>query len=98
MNLQLKLFMMRLKYDFIIQEVAGTYVAVAVGNGAEHFKDMVKMNGTAKRIFELVQQGLPENDIVERMLCEYKGDVDVISQSVANLLDELRRKDLIVES
>ena len=35
---------MKLKYNFVINEVAGSTVAVAVGDDAAKFKGFIKMN------------------------------------------------------
>ncbi len=88
---------MRLKYKFLIQEVAGSYMAVAVGEDAENYKDMIKMNGTAKRILELLQQGLNEDAIVEILLREFNATENDVRQSVETLLDQLRSQNLLIE-
>lgn len=88
---------MKLKYNFLIQEVAGTYMAVAIGEGAENFKGMIKMNGTAKRVFELIQQGLSEKDVVATMLEEYEASESDIQKSVDTMVYQLNSQNLIVD-
>lgn len=88
---------MKLKYNFLIQEVAGTYMAVAIGEGAENFKGMIKMNGTAKRVFELIQQGLSEKDVVATMLEEYEASESDIQKSVDTMVNQLNSQKLIVD-
>ncbi len=88
---------MKLKYNFLIQEVAGTYMAVAIGEGAENFKGMIKMNGTAKRVFELIQQGLSEKDIIATMLEEYEASESDIQKSVDTMVNQLNSQNLIVD-
>lgn len=88
---------MKLKYNFLIQEVAGIYMAVAIGEGAENFKGMIKMNGTAKRVFELIQQGLSEKDIIATMLEEYEASESDIQKSVDTMVNQLNSQNLIVD-
>ena len=88
---------MKLKYNFLIQEVAGTYMAVAIGEGAENFKGMIKMNGTAKRVFELIQQGLSEKDIIATMHEEYEASESDIQKSVDTMVNQLNSQNLIVD-
>lgn len=88
---------MKLKYNFLIQEVAGTYMAVAIGDGAENFKGMIKMNGTAKRVFELIQQGLSEKAIADTMLEEYDASESDIQKSIDAMVNQLKSQNLLAE-
>ncbi len=86
---------MKLKYDFIIQEVAGNFMAVATGAGAQSFKGMIRLNGTAKRMFELIQEGKDEAQIVETMSQEYEVAKEDLETAVSNFVGSLKKENLI---
>ena len=64
---------MKLKYDFVLREVVGNTVAIAIGDGSKFFNGMIKLNESGKFIFEL--------------LLSNSHDIESISQSVAKKYD-----------
>lgn len=86
---------MKLKYDFSIQEVAGSYMAVAVGPGSEDFNGLVKMNATGKQIFLLLQQGKSEEEIVEALKTTYNAEPGKIEAAVKDFILSLKKKGLL---
>lgn len=86
---------MKLKYTFIIQEVAGSYIAVAIGEGAKNFKGMIRLNETAKRIFEHIQQGKEKEEIVSALEQEYEANEEDLRKAVNTLTDNLKNENLL---
>ena len=86
---------MKLKYEFAIQEVIGNYVAVAVGNKADQFGGVIRLNDTGKRIFELIQQELDEDAIVAALAQEYDASDDALRAEARKVVAELRSQDVL---
>lgn len=64
---------MKLKYRFVIREVAGQFVAVAVGRDNEKFNGMVKLNATGAYLMELLNQGdYSREELLSAMLDRYE--------------------------
>ncbi len=59
---------MKLKYDFMVNEVAGQFVAVAVGEGVEDFNGFVKMNDIGAEIFEILSEEVTVDEVIAKML------------------------------
>lgn len=58
---------MKIKEGFVLEEVGGAYLAVAVGSLAGSFNGMVRLNGTGAFLWNL----LNENDHTrEELVCE----------------------------
>ena len=49
-------YLMKLKYDFIIQKVGDTQVAVPAGDDANRFSGIIKLNTTGAVIFEMLKK------------------------------------------
>ena len=49
---------MKLKYNFVTNEVADKIVAVAVGDDLSKFNGFIKMNGTGAFIFNMLKNVL----------------------------------------
>ena len=55
---------MKLKYNFVTNEVADKIVAVAVGGDLEKFNGFIKMNDTGAYIFNMLKSDVTEEEIV----------------------------------
>lgn len=86
---------MKLKYEFAIQEVADTFVAVMVGDAAEKFNGLIRMNKTGKAIFDLLENDVTEEEIVAGLQKKYEGPEDVIREEVHKFLASLSDLDIL---
>ncbi len=63
---------MKIKDGFVLEEVGGAYLAVAVGEMAGSFNGMVRLNGTGAFIWKLLsERDLSRDEIVAEMLSAY---------------------------
>lgn len=87
---------MKLKYDYIIQELLGEYVAVPIGVVDDGPSKLVRLNATAKVVFEGVMANHTVNQISETLaeLCE-KQPNEVVAD-VESFIETLAQKDLLV--
>lgn len=89
---------MKLKYKFVVREVDGKPIAVAVGKDNAAFNGMVKLNDSGRFIFELLaRRDLTADEIVSEMLEKYEVYEPTARTTVAAFLDMLRQNGLIVE-
>ena len=63
---------MKIKEGFMLREVAGSYVVVAVGKRSEQFNGMVNMNETGAFLWKLVEQGASRDELLSRLLETYE--------------------------
>lgn len=59
---------MKLKYNFLINEIADKKVAVAVGDDINHFNGFIKMNDESAFIFDMLKNDVTEDDIVSALV------------------------------
>ena len=76
---------MKIKKGFVIQEVAGQWVAVATGSAAKDFSGIVKLNATAAHVWKGLEQGQTREQIIAGMVETY----DVSEQTAAEDVDAL---------
>ena len=62
---------MKLKYNFLINEIADKKVAVAVGEDINHFNGFIKMNDESAFIFEQLKNDVSEDDIAAALVAEF---------------------------
>lgn len=87
---------MKLKYQLAVQEIAGTYMAVAVGTDARKFNSVINLNETGKEIVELLQQETTVDAMVEVLSRKYEGEENVIRASVEKVIQKLTDEGLLV--
>ena len=80
---------MKAKYHFEIMELDDGIVAVPVGESAELFHGVLKVNETAVAILKLLDHETTEKEIVEALLHEYNSERELISEYVHSYIEKL---------
>ena len=92
---------MKIKEGFILRKVAGKYVVVATGEASKSFHGMVKLNETAKNIWQGVSEGKTVDEITDELvrLSSARTDEDrkVISDDVQSMVKEMQEAGFLVD-
>ncbi|MBQ4091609.1 MAG: PqqD family protein [Clostridia bacterium] len=62
---------MKIKEGFVLREVMGKKVVIAVGDASLTFRGMVQLNETAAEIWDHISKGCAKEEIVDAMLEKY---------------------------
>lgn len=65
---------MKIKKDYVMREVAGQAIVIAVGEESKKFRGMMNLNKTGKDIWEGINRGMTQEEIVETLLEKYEID------------------------
>ena len=88
---------MKLKNQFVINQVAGEIVAVSVGNSTGGFNGYIKLNETGAFIFEKLKADISREALIAAVLGEYPDATrQSAAESVDELLEKLEKADLLV--
>lgn len=88
---------MKLKYNFIVRNVAGQSVALAVGDDNAKFNGMIKLNSVGEFIFKLLENDVTEDEILNKITEEYEITAEEAKASVESYLAVLRQNGIIEE-
>ena len=88
---------MKLKDGFILREVAGSYVVVAVGKRTKEFNGVINLSQTAADIWKLLKLDTTEEEVVQKMQEKYDVEKSVLSKDVTAFIGKLREAGLIEE-
>lgn len=81
---------MKLKSGFVLEEVGGSYLAVAVGERAEEFKVLIKLNSTGAFLWRILEsKDVTESDLVNELISEYQVDETTASSSISSFVKTL---------
>ena len=87
---------MKLKYNFVTNQVADKIVAVAVGEDLNHFNGFVKMNDVGAFIFDLLKNDITEEAIVAACLKQYPDATEEEArETVSGFIAELKKEDIL---
>ena len=86
---------MKIKEGFILREIAGSQVGIAVGDATKIFNGMIHLNETSALLFGLLQKGCEEQDLIDAMTAEYDVDKDTAKQDVQEFVGSLKEANLL---
>lgn len=89
---------MRIKKGFILREVAGSFVVVAVGEASRTFKGIIKLNESGAFLWKELEKGVNGTDeLVEKLKSEYQVDDITAKEDVLTFLESVKGAKLVEE-
>lgn len=88
---------MKIKKDFVLRELAGGYVATAVGSAAADFKGIIKLNETGALIWKELEGGSDLDNICEKICSTYNVDKDTAKSDCSEIIQKLKSCGVIDE-
>lgn len=87
---------MKIKGGFVVKELAGQYVVVALGQASKIFNGIIKLKDSAKFIWDKLAEGAEKDDVVVALLEEYEGvDRETAERDFDNFVNELRGANIL---
>ena len=88
---------MKLNENFILKEMAGSWVLVPFGENAIDFNGVVTLNETAKFLYEKCEDGIDETALKNALIDEYEIDNKTAENAVNTFIDQLKEAGCIDE-
>lgn len=86
---------MKIKEGYLLREVAGTPVVMPLGN--VDFSGMITLNETGKLLWERLEQGATESELLTAITSEFDVSDDVAKADISAFLDTLRAQEILCE-
>jgi hypothetical protein len=87
---------MTIKKGFVAKEIAGQYVVVALGEASKTFNGIIKLNESAKFIWDMLADGKEKSEVVDALLNEYEGvDKETVEKDFDNFVNTLKGANII---
>ena len=80
---------MKINEGFMLREVAGNFVVVPVGKASEKFKGVINLNAISALIWQKIEEGLEEEEIVQVILNEYEVEEEKARKDVNDFINKL---------
>ena len=86
---------MKIKKGFMLREVAGNYVVVAVGEASKSFNGVINLNETGAFLWKKLAEGIEENELVKQLLNEYEVSEEIAQNDVKVFVNKLKEADIL---
>lgn len=87
---------MKIKDGFVLEEVGGSYLAVAVGELAEKFNALVRLNETGAFLWRRLLTDKTEQELITALMNEYEGvSEELAKRDVISFLNTLKSNNIL---
>lgn len=88
---------MTIKENFVLRQVAGSYVVVAVGEASVDFNGMLTLNESGALLWRTLERGADRTSLVAALTSEYEVDEARASHDADEFVDMLRKAGCLAE-
>jgi len=86
---------MKIKEGFVLREVAGSYVVVAVGKAVKTFNGIINLNDTGAFLWKQLEKGSNLDGLKSALLAEYDVDEEIAERDAKKFLDKVTEAGLV---
>ena len=86
---------MKIKDGFILREVAGNYIVVAVGEAVKNFNGVINLNETGAFLWKILEKGGDEESLTASLLEEYDVQEEIAKADVKAFIEKLTEAGLV---
>lgn len=80
---------MKIKENFVLRQVADTWVVLPLGSATLDFNGMLTLNASGVLLWRLLEQGTDRDALVEKLLSEYEVSRQEATADVEEFLNKL---------
>ncbi len=88
---------MKLKENFMLRQVAGSYVVVAVGDACVDFDGMLTLNESGALLWRTLEQGADRDGLTAALTAEYDVEPTQAQADVEEFISSLRDAGCLAE-
>lgn len=82
---------MKLNDEFVLRQVADTWVVLALGSASIDFSGMLTLNESGSMLWRALEQGADHEKLVNTLTTEYAVSREVASEDVDAFLEKLAK-------
>ena len=86
---------MKIKNGFVLREVAGSYIVVAVGEAVKNFNGIINLNETGAFLWKILEKGATKEQLIAKLLEEYDVDEKTAAEDVGKFINKLSEAKLV---
>lgn len=88
---------MKIKEGFVLRELGGQYVVVALGEASKNFNGIIHLNETGAFLFNQLKEDVNKQQLINKILEEYEIDLENAKKDVDKFIEKLKDAKLLDE-
>ncbi len=86
---------MKIKSGFVVRAVAGQHMVVALGDAAKIFNGIIKLNESARLIWDMLTVGAERDEIIEKLAETYEAPRELLERDCDAFLQSLQENNIL---
>lgn len=86
---------MKISNKFVVREIAGEFIIVAVGQSTIDFNGIITVNDVGKFLWEHMQEEFTVEELVDKLMNEYEVDVNTATADVNEFVGRLKNNNIL---
>lgn len=86
---------MKIKNDFVLKKIAGSYVVVPVRSRAVDFSGIIKLSESGALLWNELEKGASREELIAALTAEYEVDEVTAGNDVDRFVNKLKEADLL---
>lgn len=82
--------MAKIKDGFVMRQVAGQSVVIAVGEASRDFHGMINLNDSGSCIWKGLEDGLSPEEIADRLTEEFEVDAEIARADTCKMMNKMK--------
>lgn len=88
---------MKIKENYILRNVAGENLVVSLGDTGVNFNSIITLNESGRFLWELLQNDVTEEQLIDAVLQEYDIDRKTAEKDVVSFIKSLKENEILKE-
>lgn len=86
---------MKIKKDFMLRDMGEFSVVIATGEELKNFNGMITLNESGKLLWQTLEKGAQEFDLVNALLNEYEVSKEIAEKDVKLFVEKLKNANIL---
>ncbi len=86
---------MKIKQGFMLREVAGNFVVVAVGEASKNFNGVINLNESGAFLWKQLMSETTNEKLLDALLNEYDVSEEIAKKDIEMFVDKLKEADIL---
>jgi hypothetical protein len=86
---------MIIKQGFMLREVAGNFVVVAIGEASKKFNGVINLNESGAFLWKQLTKEVTKEQLLEALLNEYDVSEEIAKNDIDKFINKLKEADIL---
>lgn len=82
---------MKINENFVLREVAGSWVVIPIGEKSVDFNGMMNLNETGVLLWRELEKGVEKEELVAALTAEYDVSAEIAAKDIDEFIEKLEK-------